>query len=219
VATLDAAAIRAIALQSAPPAGATRDERAALMRVSERLRHKDRQAAETEWAFLVERAARRDDKHKDWIHIESWSHYVLGQAYLEPNEDLKHRAEKVRFYHAQNLAALERRAELDDAKRQLDRSAPSTQTVTVRRLTMSDSFQPGRSAVTFGETEPVTVESVADELQSAVVLCKLTEEQEQMANIDLQNALQKQQQTMQTMSNVSKMLHDTAMAVIRKIGG
>jgi hypothetical protein len=40
-----------------------------------------------------------------------------------------------------------------------------------------------------------------------------------MANIDLQNALQKQQQTMQTMSNVSKMLHDTAMAVIRKIGG
>ena len=34
----------------------------------------------------------------------------------------------------------------------------------------------------------------------------------QLANIDLQNALQKQQQTLQTMSNVSKMLHDTAMA-------
>jgi hypothetical protein len=41
----------------------------------------------------------------------------------------------------------------------------------------------------------------------------------QLANIDLQNALQKQQQTLQTMSNVSKMMHDTAMAVIRKIGG
>ena len=40
----------------------------------------------------------------------------------------------------------------------------------------------------------------------------------QLANIDLQNALQKQQQTLQTMSNVSKMLHDTAMSVIRKIG-
>ena len=40
----------------------------------------------------------------------------------------------------------------------------------------------------------------------------------QLANIDLQNALQKQQQTLQTMSNVSKMLHDTAMAIIRKIG-
>ncbi len=40
----------------------------------------------------------------------------------------------------------------------------------------------------------------------------------ELANIDLQNALQKQQQTLQTMSNVSKALHDTAMSVIRKIG-
>lgn len=41
----------------------------------------------------------------------------------------------------------------------------------------------------------------------------------QLANVDLQNMLQKQQQTLQMLSNISKMLHDTAMAVIRKIGG
>ena len=41
----------------------------------------------------------------------------------------------------------------------------------------------------------------------------------QLANVDLQNILQKQQQTLQMMSNVSKMLHDTAMAIVRKIGG
>jgi hypothetical protein len=41
----------------------------------------------------------------------------------------------------------------------------------------------------------------------------------QLANVDLQNMLQKQQQTLQMMSNISKMLHDTAMAVLRKIGG
>ena len=40
----------------------------------------------------------------------------------------------------------------------------------------------------------------------------------QLANIDLRNSLQKQQQTLQTISNVSKMLHDTSMAIIRKIG-
>ena len=40
----------------------------------------------------------------------------------------------------------------------------------------------------------------------------------QLANLDLQNALQQQQRAIQTISNVSKMLHDTAMAVIRKIG-
>lgn len=40
----------------------------------------------------------------------------------------------------------------------------------------------------------------------------------QLANIDLQNMLQKQQQAIQMMSNISKILNDTAMAVIRKLG-
>ncbi|MCV0373733.1 MAG: hypothetical protein K5793_09305 [Nitrosarchaeum sp.] len=40
----------------------------------------------------------------------------------------------------------------------------------------------------------------------------------QLTNIDLQNALQKQQQNLQTMSDISKTLHDTAMNIIRKIG-
>jgi len=40
----------------------------------------------------------------------------------------------------------------------------------------------------------------------------------QLANVDMQNALQKQQQTMQMMTNLGKMLHDTALAVIRKVG-
>jgi hypothetical protein len=41
----------------------------------------------------------------------------------------------------------------------------------------------------------------------------------QLANVDLQNILQKQQQVLQMLSNLSKMLNDTAMAVIRKLGG
>ena len=41
----------------------------------------------------------------------------------------------------------------------------------------------------------------------------------QLANVDLQNQLQKQQQTLQMLSNVSKTLNDTTLAIIRKIGG
>ena len=37
-------------------------------------------------------------------------------------------------------------------------------------------------------------------------------------NVELQNMLQKQQQTLQVSSNISKQLHDTALSVIRKIG-
>jgi hypothetical protein len=40
----------------------------------------------------------------------------------------------------------------------------------------------------------------------------------QLANIDIQDMLQKQQQLVQMLSNVSKLLNDTASAVIRKIG-
>ena len=47
---------------------------------------------------------------------------------------------------------------------------------------------------------------------------QLMGEDAQLANVDLQNNLQKQQQTLQTMSNVSKAAHDTAMSIIRKIG-
>jgi hypothetical protein len=41
----------------------------------------------------------------------------------------------------------------------------------------------------------------------------------QLANVDLQNALQKQEQALQTLSNIMKMLHDTAMAIIRNMKG
>jgi hypothetical protein len=41
----------------------------------------------------------------------------------------------------------------------------------------------------------------------------------QLANVDLQNALQKQQQTLQMLSNLMKMMHDSAMAIIRNLKG
>ncbi len=40
----------------------------------------------------------------------------------------------------------------------------------------------------------------------------------QLANIDLQNNLQQQQKTIQLLSNISKVLHDTATVIVRKIG-
>jgi hypothetical protein len=56
------------------------------------------------------------------------------------------------------------------------------------------------------------VQSTADKLNSVG-------DDAQLANVDLQNVLQKQQQTLQMMSNISKMLYDTATSVIRKMGG
>lgn len=41
----------------------------------------------------------------------------------------------------------------------------------------------------------------------------------QLANLDLQNALQRHQQAMQMISNLSRLLHESAMAVIRNMRG
>ena len=41
----------------------------------------------------------------------------------------------------------------------------------------------------------------------------------QLATIDLQNWTQKQTQLLQMLSSISKTSHDTAMAIIRKMGG
>jgi hypothetical protein len=40
----------------------------------------------------------------------------------------------------------------------------------------------------------------------------------QMDMFDMQNAMQKEAQLMQILSNLSKMMHDTALAIIRKLG-
>lgn len=55
-----------------------------------------------------------------------------------------------------------------------------------------------------------------DELESQ---WRLVGTDTQLANIELQNAMQQQQQMLSILPNVTKQLNDSAMSVIRKIGG
>ena len=64
----------------------------------------------------------------------------------------------------------------------------------------------------------ITKEDLETYIKNTEEKLNSTGDDAQLANVDLQNMLQKQQQTLQMMSNISKMLHDTAMAVIRKVG-
>ena len=63
-----------------------------------------------------------------------------------------------------------------------------------------------------GELSDVELDQVAGGL------CSVGDDA-QLANVDLQKILQKQQQTLQTLSNISKTSYDTAMSLIHKIGG
>ena len=68
----------------------------------------------------------------------------------------------------------------------------------------------------FSKTEQIeALDEIIENLEERLAS---TGDDAQLANIDLQSELHKQQQTIQTLTNVSKMMHDTALAVIRKIG-
>lgn len=210
---LDAAALSEIASATELPGNLRRAEQALLRRIPERLRHKDRAVAMEDWEQAVgmmrQRGVRPD--------VDALANWVLHQAYLESNRDLEFYADKVKFYNEQKEAAYASKAELERTQAALRRG--NARAATMRSVVLAETYRPGVRAVSVGSPKPATVESVTKELQRITVLCNTADESSQMANVDLQNALQKQQQTLQTMSNVSKMLHDTAMAVIRKIGG
>ena len=60
---------------------------------------------------------------------------------------------------------------------------------------------------------------VVDGILLTAILLNDAGDDAELADVDLQNELQRHQQTLQMMSNISKMLYDTAQSVIRKQGG
>jgi hypothetical protein len=88
-------------------------------------------------------------------------------------------------------------------------------TLADREVTLSDGIYIGPE----GQSVTVVDGEVSDLVVRLDVELSEVSDDAQLANVGLQSMLQKQQQTLQMMSNISKMIHDTAMAVIRRIGG
>jgi len=72
-----------------------------------------------------------------------------------------------------------------------------------------------REKLSEDEVSNLTLASVLEQLAEQLAAAA---DDAQLANVELQSALQKQQQTLQMVSSISKALNDTALAVIRKLG-
>ena len=162
--------------------------------------------------------------------------YVLRESYLQTTEDLRYYAEKVKYYNAIKKAVREYLDALRDFRVAACRSARD-QGIEIRpdedsKSKLAEIFKEHtRSyealdvACEFSIPDRVPAEGVSDfeELEAEIERWEeklnTVGDDAQLTNVDLQNMLQKQQQTLQMMSNISKMLHDTAMSVIRKMGG
>jgi hypothetical protein len=177
------------------------------------LREGDEAKAKVVWQQVL---AAYDSAHlpSDVNQLVQW---VLRQSYLENTSDLRHYAQKVQFF---NDAKKQVR---DHVRRLRNQAAAAKQddqpTVRVRQVLVNRKYTTGARPVTLTKTVTMTREQAASYIAEIEAQLNTLNDDAQLANVDLQNTLQKQQQTLQMMSNISKMLHDTAMSTIRKIGG
>lgn len=164
---------------------------------------------------------------------------VLREAYTQNTEDLRMYAEKVKDFNKQKELIRDHlndmRKELTSAREGAISSGVTGDDAMSTHPISSDSVSYDPSTVTEGSDAHTkmmmgmsasleaggvdTIGKLEDEIQTWEDKLNSVGDDAQLANVDLQNMLQKQQQTLQMMSNISKALHDTAMAIIRKMGG
>jgi hypothetical protein len=160
---------------------------------------------------------------------------VMREAYLQTTEDLRHYAEKVSYYNQRKKVLREYLSSLRDFKaralsaarmRNINLCSSATNDVAL----LDEIFTESARSYEVGPIEhelcipnrvpPEKVTSLS-QLDSEIARWedKLNTigDDAQLANIDLQNILQKQQQLLQMLSNISKVTHETAMEIIRNI--
>jgi hypothetical protein len=161
---------------------------------------------------------------------------VLRETYLEQMEDLRYYAEKIRMLNKQkkeirmyltelrNFCSAMRKAvrqkginlckpdERDMAviSKLFTENTRAYERSQVRLEFCIPEFVPPQGVTSFSELET--------EIRNFETELSAFGDDATLVYIDLQNAMQRGQQTVQMMSNISKILHDTAMATIRKIG-
>ena len=161
--------------------------------------------------------------------------HVLRESYLQTTEDLRYYAEKVKYFNQSKKAIREYLQALRCVERKVKAAAhaaydtaPGTDQSKQFSELLRQHAQPfdvAPLACDVGLPARVPADNVdslaafADEIARWEEKLNTIGDDAQLANVDLQNILQKQQQTLQMMSNISKMLYDTAQSVIRKMGG
>lgn len=183
-------------------------------------------AATESWKALVTSIANTNKDSSSAVlqgQLSQLVYWVLHESYRATVYDLYRLANKSEYYTEQKNGV---RQYLEELRNALKSSANSGNklAVPVKMLSIK-AFSPDRNGA--ASSAPIsfsseTVNSVG-ELESYIEALdnklQTVGDDSQLANIDMQNMLKKQQQKLQIMSNAIKQFQDTAMAIIRKIGG
>lgn len=160
-----------------------------------------------------------------------WSRLIRDIALKDPHVDIDALVQAAMFeVYQQEVQSLEQAlsqvGRLNDKKRQtrkeLNRARQHRQEMFIRKSDggTTSVYRPKKipgvkSKPSIKSSEDMDMDAYIKEIENKL---NSIGDDAQLVNIDLQNAMQKQQQLLQTLSNISKMLHDSATAIIRKIG-
>lgn len=208
-----------VALAKDLPKNVTRSDRRALNRIVRDLKAGSTKGADMRWsrfaadyAKRVAAAEKRRPRATDTNQLIQW---VLRKSYVETNKDLKFSADKVKFYNDAKTEIREHLAKMKEMRSGMSADAR----VYVRKLRLGPNDANGKGPVTSRRPTWMSRDELDSYIEHWDEELQTIGEDAQLANVDMQNMLQKQQQALQMLSNMSKMLHDTALSIIRKLSG
>lgn len=181
----------------------------------------DVETLQNKWGQYVTQQYKKSPQNLD---IEQLIQWVMREAYVGNNQDLRAYATRVEYY---TQLKKQLRVELDRARefRSAHSTGPGkdqklTEAFDKKRLNTDPEIVDGQWRVRPFEDDKKT-ESVAEldaYIKSLDNLLSTVGDDSQIAHLELQNMTQKQAQLLNALSNLSKVLHDTAMSILRKIG-
>ena len=206
------------------PAGLTSSAHSQLTLIIQDFSTNQHSAASARWEQLLTEMGNRNKLNS--VDINTLAQWVLRQTYIENTQDLRYYAEKIQFFNKLKKGVRDSISETRAAvsafmNKQASKNNgqwPVGKKIRVKVISclptmFSRDARLRTSRRDFGKTE---MEAYMADLEREL---STVGDDAQLANIDMQSALQKQQQTMQQLSNISKLMHDTAMSVVRKTGG
>lgn len=205
------AAVRGVLLRLGDDPEVTPIEQAQLDAVVASLRAHDEKKARAQWKKLVTAHRTR----KGAIDVDTLVQWVLREAYLDASADLKDVAAKI---SAINAAKKEVRDHLQELRVALAESS-GKKAFAFATIVVCKKCAPGEILVEPGGTKVLTAAQWTTYADALHAWMETVGEEAELATVDLQQVLAKQQQTQQMLSNITKMMHDTAKSIIDKMRG
>lgn len=142
--------------------------------------------------------------------------WVLRESYLDTNEDLRAYVDVIKHFNQMKKRV---RDHLEAVRAELNEPSAKSHPISMKTLVVATKPRRGKKPVVSGKTKTMSAahwDAYADALEQKL---QAAGDDAQTSQLMLQDALQKQMQTMQMLSNLSKSLHDTAKAIIDNMKG